>query len=254
MRTPENSPENSPENGSANDSSFATTRWTVVCAAGRGAEVGSDSAARSALAELCSAYWQPLYAFVCRQGLAPPDAQDRTQAFFSWLLEKKTLESLDRKGGRFRAFLLTCMKNFLHNERDRERARKRGGGVLHFSLDPSAGDQFDPADHRSPEAAYDRQWALCLLDSVHRRLQAEYDQMGRQPWYDAIHPLLTQDDSTPHEQIAKSLETTPGAVKSALHRMRQRFRVLLREEISQTVASVAEIDSEICDLFAALRN
>jgi len=233
-----------------NGSSFATTRWTMVCAA----RDGKDSSAQVALSELCQAYWRPLYGYVRRRGASESDAQDLTQSFFAWLLERQPLASLQPSGGRFRAFLLTCLKNFLNNQHDREHALKRGGGVQHLRLDFDQENRaIDPADTRQPESSFERQWALCLLEKVEERLRLEYADPRKAAWYEALHPLLAGAESVPQESIAARLGSTSAAVKAALHRMRRRFRELLRDEIAQTVASSADIDAEIRDLFAALQ-
>ncbi len=224
----------------------------MVCAASG----EPDSASREALSQLCQTYWLPLYAYVRRRGIPVTDAQDLTQDFFACLLEKQSLRSLERAGGKFRAFLLTCLKNFLHNERDRARTQKRGGGIPDLSLDFAAAEskvQLDPADPHTPDLYFERQWALCLLESTQTRLRTEYEASDRQPWYARLSPILTGSGSTSYREIADALGSTEGAVKVAVHRMRQRFKEILREEISQTVASPADIDAEVLDLFTALK-
>ncbi len=230
---------------------FAATRWTVVLTAGQAA---SPQAGR-ALEELCRAYWYPLYAYVRRRGYEAHEAEDLTQEFFARLLAKNYLADVDRTKGKFRSFLLASLKHFLANEWDRAHAAKRGGDQPLLSLDTQTAEtryRSEPADELSPEKLLERQWALALLDQVLDRLQAEFVTDGKAEQFDHLKPFLTEGKgTTSYAAVATKLGTTDGAVKVAVHRLRRRYRELLREEISHTVATPAEIEEEIRHLFAA---
>jgi RNA polymerase sigma-70 factor (ECF subfamily) len=229
---------------------FATTRWSVVLAAGRGASPDSDAA----LAELCGRYWYPLYAFVRRTVNDREAAGDLTQAFFARLLERNLLAAARPERGRFRTFLLTCCKHFLLNERDRERAEKRGGGRATLSLDFAAGDarfRREPADTMTPERLYHRQWALSLLGQVLAGLRAEYVAAGKADLFDALKGSLAGAGES-YAAIGERLGVTEGAVKIAAHRLRQRYRERLRQEVAQTLDAGEDPDDEIRQLFDCL--
>jgi RNA polymerase sigma factor (sigma-70 family) len=231
---------------------FATTRWTVVLAAGqRGAP-----AAAVALEELCRTYWFPLYAYVRRQGHSPEDAEDFTQAFFARLLEKNYLEGISSDKGKFRAFLLVAVKRFLANEWDRANCQKRGGGVRPLSLDWQDADsryQIQPVDNLSPDKLYDRAWAMTVLERVIIRLREESGAGGKARLYEQLKPFLMAGKSEiPYAQAAAALELTEGAVRVAVHRLRRRYRELLREEIAQTLSDPAQAGEEMQALFSAL--
>ncbi len=232
---------------------FATTHWSLVQAA-RGP---STSPARAALATLCEAYWYPLYAFVRRRGLNAEDARDLTQAFFAQVLEKQVLDAADPNRGRFRAFLLVACRNFLAREADHARAQKRGGGRAVLSLDFTAGEHqylHEPAHETTAERLFERRWALTLLDRVLGMLAEEYARAGKSSLFERLQPTLVDDaKSTSHAAIAAGLGMTEGAVKVAAHRLRKRFRTLLRDEIGKTVATPEDVDDEIQLLFNALR-
>jgi len=238
---------------SAGGGRFTTTHWSLVLAA-----VGSNEEAqgREALARLCQIYWYPLYAFVRRQGHGPQDAQDLTQEFFVQLLDKDYLGDVDRSKGKFRSFLLAVLKHFLSKQWARGKTLKRGGGRPLLSLDThSAEDRYrrEPEDNATPERLFQRRWALTLLDRVLTLLCEEYEATGKQSTFEQLQGCLTRDRNLlPHAELAAKLEMTEGAVKSAVHRLRQRYRELLRDEIAQTVADPAEIDDEIRQLFSAL--
>jgi len=233
---------------------FATTRWTVVLCAG---DVGSPEA-RDALDQLCRTYWYPLYAYARRHGHASHDAQDLTQEFFARLLEKRCLQDVDRQKGRFRSFLLSALKHFLANEWDRRRAQKRGGGRVHVPIDGVSAEGFyarEAARSESPEKLFDRRWALALLDQVLARLSDEQAASGKSRQFDALKGCLTAGrGALRYAELAHGLGMTENALKVAVHRLRKRFRELLRAEIAHTVASEAEIDEEIRHLFAALES
>jgi RNA polymerase sigma-70 factor (ECF subfamily) len=230
---------------------FATTHWTVVLAAGKRSTPQSDRA----LEELCQSYWFPLYAYVRRRGHAKEDAEDLTQSFFARFLEKNYLEGLDAERGRFRAFLLASLKHFLANEWDRSQAQKRGGAAEHLSLDWQTADtrfQVAAANEPSPDKAFDREWALALLAKVIGRLQRECEAEGRQQQFDELKPFLTADRGEPSTaEAARNLGMEQTAVRVAVHRLRKRYRHLLRNEIAQTLANAADVDEEMQALFGA---
>jgi RNA polymerase sigma-70 factor (ECF subfamily) len=214
--------------------------------------------AMNALAELCRSYWPPLYAYVRRQGCDPHQAQDLTQEFFSRLLGKNYLADADRGKGKFRSFLLASLKHFLANERDRARALKRGGGQPVIALDAmteEARARIEPQDGLSPDKAFERQWALTVLDQALSRLRAEFEEDGREELFEELKQFLAgtgrPDDGESHAAIGAKLGMSEGAVKVAVHRLRRRYRDVLRGEIAQTVATPEEIDGEIRSLFAA---
>lgn len=231
---------------------FTPTHWSVVVAAGR-----SDSTqAQVALEKLCRTYWPPIYAFVRRQGHGPHDAQDLTQEFFARLLGKNHLAVVDRSKGRFRSFLLASVKHFLANEWDKSQAQKRGGGQVLIPIDVASVESscgFQPADHLTAEKIFERRWALTLLDQVLRRLREDYARDGKEKLFEQLKPTLTEASRTVgYAEIATRLDLTEGAVKVAVHRLRGRYRELLRAEIGETVASAEEVEDEIRNLFAAL--
>ena len=231
---------------------FATTHWSVVLAAGDAAAPQAEAA----LAELCRTYWYPLYAFIRRKGHSPHDAQDLTQEFFARLLEKKYLQLADRERGRFRSFLVKSLKHFLVNEWVRGQAQKRGGGQKVFSLNEAAAERSylqQPADQLAPESLYDKQWAMTLLERAMERLGADYAAAGKRKLFEQLKSLLLAEGSgESYRHLADPLGLTEGAVKVAVHRLRQRFRDAVRSEIAQTVATPAEVDEELRCLMAAM--
>ncbi len=230
---------------------FATTRWTVVIAAGG---PGSPAAA-AALEELCQTYWYPLYAYVRRHGHAPEDAEDLTQAFFARFLEKNYLAGLHSNQGRFRAFLLAALKNFLANEWDRANRQKRGGGAALLPLDYQGADtryQIDPADHLSPDKLFDRAWAITLLELVVTRLRAESQAEGRAAQFEQLKfYLMVGSNDIPYAEAAAKLAMSEGSVRVTVHRLRRRYRELLRQEIVQTLSDPAQADEEMQTLMGA---
>lgn len=230
---------------------FATTRWTMVLAAGQRSTPESDVA----LEELCRTYWYPLYAYVRRRGHAKEDAEDLTQAFFARLLEKNSLQGLSSERGKFRAFLLAALKHFLANEWDRASRQKRGGGAVHLSLDWESGDeryQCDVVDTLSPDLQYDRAWAVTLLERVVTRLREEHAAEQKAELFDALKPFLTMEKGAiPYVEVAAQLEMSEGAARVAVHRLRQRYREVLREEIAQTLADPSTVVDEMQALFAS---
>jgi RNA polymerase sigma-70 factor (ECF subfamily) len=224
---------------------FATTHWSVVLAAGQ----GDSPQAIEALERLCRTYWYPLYAYVRRRGYQPQDAQDLTQGFFAALLTGKYLGQANRARGRFRTFLLTAFGNFLHNEHDRATALKRGGGreIVSWEAHTAEGRYAqEPAGGLSPEQIYEKRWAATLLERVLARLRDESIDAARRELFDQLKPhLWGEDEATPYAQLATRFNLTVSAIKVTVHRLRRRYREVLREEIAQTVADPAEIDGEI---------
>jgi RNA polymerase sigma-70 factor (ECF subfamily) len=212
--------------------------------------------ADAALDKLCRIYWYPLYAYVRRAGHNPEDAQDLTQEFFARLLEKKYLQLADRERGRFRSFLLKSLQHFLVNEWVRGQAQKRGGGQKVFSLDEEAAERSYlqlPADQLAPESLYDRRWAMTLLERAMERLGGDYAAGGKQELFEQLKGLLlTEGSGESYRQLADSLDLSDGAVKVAVHRLRQRFRDAVRTEIAQTVATSAEVDEELRFLMSVM--
>jgi RNA polymerase sigma factor (sigma-70 family) len=211
---------------------------------------------QQALETLCKTYWFPLYAYLRRQGYDSHQAEDYAQAFFAGLLARGGLRLADPKRGKFRSFLLTSMKHFLSNERARARAKKRGGGRKVLSLDfQNAESQYalEPRDELSPEKLFERSWALTVLARTMARLQAEAVSTNKRKLFDHLKIFLTAEKSSvPYRDVAAELDMAEGAVRVAVHRLRRRYRELLRDEIAQTVTSDDQIDEEIRDLFAAL--
>jgi RNA polymerase sigma factor (sigma-70 family) len=224
----------------------------MVVAAG---QRGSPQSGK-ALAELCQDYWYPLYSFVRHQGYAAHDAQDLTQGFFARLLEKNFLDDVHRERGRFRSFLLVALKHFISNERDRQRAKKRGGGhspVQWDSHDAESRFHSEPATELTAERIFDRQWAHSVLDRSLGRLERDYHRAGKRELFEQLRPTLGGESTgDSYAQLAERLQMSEGAVKVAVHRLRRKYRELLRAEIAQTVADPDEIEEELRDLLAAL--
>jgi RNA polymerase sigma factor (sigma-70 family) len=233
------------------DDIFATTRWTVVLAAGRRHTPQSDQA----LEELCRTYWFPLYAYTRRHGHSKEDAEDLTQAFFARFLAKNYLTGLSQELGRFRAFLLASLKHFLANEWDKSRRQKRGGLVPHLSLDWQTADaQFQVAGtvEPSPDKAFDREWAIALLAKVIETLRAECEADGKLKLFEQLKLFLTAGKGAlSHAEAAKNTGMDEAAVRVTVHRLRKRYRQLLRAEISQTLSDPTQVDEEMRALFDA---
>jgi len=233
---------------------FATTQWSIVLAAGEGRREN----AVDALSQLCESYWYPIYAYVRRRGYSAPDAQDLTQSFFARLLEKESLQNADPVRGRFRSFLLTSMKHFLSNERDRASAQKRGGGRATLSLDLAAGESrvnIEPEHDWTPQRLYERQWALTLLELVLGRLETEYQEAGKVRQFELLQGALGGGLQTlSYADVAAELGLSIEAARQAASRMRKRYRALLREEVARTVADPGEVDGELTNLFKSLEN
>jgi len=234
------------------DRRFASTRWSLVAAAGQGRTPESQEA----LATLCSLYWYPLYAYARRQLPSVDDAQDLTQAFFAQLLEKEYLQDADPRRGKFRSFLLIAFNHFLSKERDKAKAQKRGGQKQFLPLDFQSGERqycFEPADHATPETIFERRWALTVLEQTLARLRQELESSGKAALFEKLKETLTGDGmSRPYAELAEELGISEAAVKVAVHRLRRRYQELLRAEIAQTVSSPEEVDEELRNLFAAV--
>jgi RNA polymerase sigma factor (sigma-70 family) len=209
-----------------------------------------------ALATLCETYWYPLYAFLRSRNYSADDAQDLTQAFFARLLEKQTIRQADPARGRFRSFLLASLKNFAANEHDREIARKRGGDVAILSLEIETAEgrfQMELPSDETPERVFDRRWALTLLDRVMSRLKSETARSDKPSQFDRLKAYLTGDQpQLSYAETASHLGTSEGAVKVAVHRLRRRFRDLVRDEIAHTVSSPEEIEDELRHLWSSV--
>ena len=230
---------------------FTTTHWTVVL------EAQSESpAAQEALEKLCRTYWRPIYSFVQRQGIAPDEAEDVTQAFFVDLLEHKSLTAVRKEKGRFRSYLLGALKYFLADERRRAMAIKRGKGQRLIPLEELRADErieMEPADPATAETIYERRWALTLLEQVFSRLRDEYEKAGNTRLFDLLKQLLPDEPGAPSQaEIAAQLGMTENAVRQSFYRFRQRYQSLLREEIAHTVATPGDIEDELRHLIAVL--
>jgi RNA polymerase sigma factor (sigma-70 family) len=223
---------------------FATTHWSVVLAA-----KGQSPAAQEALEKLCRTYWWPIFGFVRHQGYKPEEAQDLTQSFFARLLERRDFETVRQEKGRLRSYLLASVKNFLSKARDRELTIKRGEGQPLISLDDlltrERADE-EPAHGLSADRIYERRWALTLLEQVLARLGAEYEAVGKLPLFERLKELLAGESGQPSQaKIAIEMQMTENAVKQAFHRLRHRYRQLLREEIAHTVAAPDDVEDEL---------
>ena len=237
----------------AENRQFRTTRWSVIRAARARDEPGSSEA----LAELCRAYWYPLYFGARRLGHDPEEARDLTQGYFVKLLEKNWLDDVRPEAGKFRSFLLASLKHHAANVRRDAAALKRGGGEAPLSLDLDAAEEryrHEPADDETPDRAYDRQWALAVIDRAHRRLREEFAAAGKQRQHALLVGYLTGDTATrSYREIADELETSEAAVKMAVSRMRRQFGRVLRAEIADTVEDPGEVEAEIRYLLSTLR-
>jgi len=230
---------------------FGSTRWSIVLAAG-----ADGTSARAALETLCVAYWLPVYGFVRSKVGNTHDAHDLTQAFFADVLERNTISAADPARGRFRAFLLTSLRHFLINQHARATTKKRGGGQKIESIDHDEVEMRLSAAcsrTRTPEQEFERRWALALLDRVLQRLEQEQEMSGRSREFSALRPFLMGGQTRISQpEVARSLQLTPEAVRSAVYRLRKRYRQLLQDEVSQTVASPEDVDDELQRLIAAV--
>lgn len=242
-----------PEHDLSGDRRFLTTHWSIVAAAGK----GSDITARQALATLCEDYWYPLYAYTRRHGYQAAEAQDLTQGFFLYLLEKDTLQAAVPARGRFRSFLLSSLHHYIANQWRHDQAQKRGGGCRVLSLDLEEGERryhLEPADELTPEKIFERRWAMTLLNKAVETLRERYARSSKLHIFDALKVYLGGQESTiPYRDLAAQLGTTEGAVKVAVYRLRRRCRDCLRHTIAQTVADEQEIDEELRYLFQVIQ-
>jgi RNA polymerase sigma factor (sigma-70 family) len=231
---------------------FTSTHWSIVVEA-----QGESSAAQEALEKLCRIYWRPIYSFVLRQGIGQAEAEDLTQAFFADLLEHKSLTAVRKEKGRFRSFLLGALKHFLTDERRRAMAIKRGKGQRLIPLEELSADErteMEPADPVTAEQIYERRWASTVLDRVLGLLKNEYVAAGNTLLFDSLKQLLPDEPGAPSQaDIAGRLGMTNNAVRQAFHRFRQRYQLLLREEIAHTVATPGDIEDELRHLIAVVR-
>ena len=241
-----------PEEDRKNRRGFSTTQWSLVLAAGD----SQSPEFQDALATLCSTYWYPVYAYIRRWGSDADTAQDLAQGFFSHLLETKALKVATPERGRFRSFLLASVKNYLANERDRAQALKRGGGRTPIPLDFNSAEnlyRLQPAHQQTPEKAFEKRWALALLEKTLARLREETGRSHNPERFERLSAFLTDDSSRGrYQQVATELGMSEGAVKVAVHRMRRRFGELLRAQVAQTVDDPGKIDEEIRYLFSAM--
>jgi RNA polymerase sigma factor (sigma-70 family) len=237
----------------ARGAQFAATSWTNVIAA---QQSGSAEAA-AALETLCATYWYPLYGYLRRKGHDPHKAQDLTQEFFYRLVKENYLGAVDRRRGKFRSFLLAALSHFVSNQRDYERAAKRGGRAITISIDDTSFEtrfQQEPALQLSPEKIFERNWFFSLLDAALARLRDEQVAGGRAQVFDELKPFLTEEtDSGEYKATATRLNMTPNAVAVTIHRWRDRYKKLVREEIVRTVADESEIEEELRRFFAVLQ-
>lgn len=231
---------------------FTTTHWSIVLAA-----QGPSRAAADALERLCRTYWRPIYGFVRRQGIRPEDAKDLTQGFFALLLERRDLNAVRKEKGRLRSYLLTALKHFITNERNRAMAIKRGHGQQLIPLEDLHENErvgFQATDTLTADQIYERRWALSVLDQVLARLGDEYRAAGNIRLFDRLQQSLTDEPDRPSPaETARELGMTASAVTQAAYRMRQRYRQLLREEIANTVLARGDMEDELRHLVAVLR-
>jgi RNA polymerase sigma-70 factor (ECF subfamily) len=239
--------------GAPNAGAFATTHWSVVVTAG----CLDSAAAQAAMAQLCERYWYPLYAFLRQQNRSSEDAQDLVQGFFARVLQSPTwLAQVTPERGRFRSWLLASLRHHLADERDRALTLKRGGGATVVPLDALDAEsryQLEPPDPRSPEQLYDRRWALTVLSEALDQLRRDYDQAGKSPVFEILQQTLPGGSGElAYDAIASALGMTEGAVKVAVHRLRQRYREIVRDLVAQTLENPGMVETELGHLMAAL--
>jgi len=227
---------------------FEETAWSVVLAAG----AETDARAQAALAKLCRIYWRPIYAYLRRSGHATHDAQDLTQSFFQHVLENKTLRRASREKGRFRSFLLGTLKICIADERARQHALKRGGGVHFISVDELIAEElnFQPrTTDLSPAESLDARWAGVILERALEKVRADFSAQGKTQTFDALSPFLTGDKpNITYQEVAQRMGLALGAVKTHIHRMRRQFATVVRQEVMQTVSAPHEVDDELRQL------
>jgi RNA polymerase sigma factor (sigma-70 family) len=232
---------------------FANTHWSIVLSA---ADKRNPTRALESLEKLCRLYWHPLYFYARRQGENQPDAQDLTQEFFARLLQNDLLDSVDRNKGRFRSFLLAAFKHFLSNERDKARAQKRGGGQVPVPIDVRDAEThygFEPVEKMTAEKIFERRWAMTLLEQTAARLRQEYERDGKARLFEQLKVTLTEPrGAIAYAALGRALQISEGAVKVAVHRLRLRYRAVLRAEVADTLADPAEVEDEVRQIFRAL--
>ena len=232
---------------------FATTEWSLVVAAG---DLENPSE-REALSALCRTYWLPIYVYLRRRGADEERARDLTQGFFAKLLEKNYVGDARRERGRFRTFLLTSLRNFAANEWNRETAQKRGGGRVPISIDDLDAEEHyrrEPAHHDTPERLFDRRWARILLDTSLNRLREETPEPAARERFESLLPFMSGDSESGYREAAERLGMSESATRVAVHRLRRRFRAIVREEVSRTVGEHGEVEDELRHLFAAMES
>ena len=231
---------------------FSTTNWSVVLEA-----QGQSPAAQQALEKLCRTYWRPVYSFIRREGTGHEEAEDLTQAFFALLLQRRNFADVRKEKGRLRSYLLTSLKHFLVSQHRRAVTVKRGKGQQPVPLEELAAigrADIEPADHLSADRIYERRWALTLMEQVLRRLKDEYCTAGNAALFDSLKQLLPDELGAPSRaEIALQLGMTDNALRQAFHRFRQRYQLLLREEIGHTVAVASDVEDELRHLITVLR-
>jgi RNA polymerase sigma factor (sigma-70 family) len=232
---------------------FANTQWSIILSA---ANQQNPADALQSLEKLCRAYWHPLYFYARRQGESPPDAQDLTQEFFARLLANQLLDSVDPAKGRFRSFLLAAFKHFLSNERDKARAQKRGGGQIPIPIDAQTAEThyaFEPVEQLTAEKIFERRWATALLEQTTAKLREEYERDGKNQLFQQLKVTLTEPrGAIAYASLAQTLNLTEGAVKVAVHRLRLRYRAILRALVADTLANPADVEDELRHIFRAL--
>jgi RNA polymerase sigma factor (sigma-70 family) len=231
---------------------FPNTRWTLVLAAANEDQPGYRAAA---LSSLCESYWYTLYAYLRRRGYDSDQAGDLTQEFIVRLLSGRYIDRADPEKGRFRSFLLSSLKLFLSDEWDREHAKKRGGGAPTLPFEISSGEELyrrEPSHDETPERIYERRWARTVLDHVQNRLRDEFVRHGRMDHFNCLKGHLVGRAEVPYAELARQLDTSEGALKVGIHRLRKRYRDLLRAEIAVTVDDESQVDGELRYLAAAL--
>jgi len=253
MAWPDDSGEKTPGSGDVVKRGFNTTSWSAVSAASK----PESPEAKEALARLCQTYWEPLYAYLRRVGKSETDAKDLTQEFFYVLLSKNYLGAADRQKGKFRSFLLTALKHFLANEWDRSQAQKRGGGKEIVSLEAAReteGPSVEPASALSPAKTYERRWAMTLFTQTQEKLRQDYVASGKEKIFDALRGFLDEaTDTGQYAAASEQLKMSLGAVRMAVHRLRQQFGELVRSEVAATLINPTdqEINEELRHLMEA---
>jgi DNA-directed RNA polymerase specialized sigma24 family protein len=237
----------------ANAAQFANTHWSVVLSA---ADKQNPTRALASLEKLCRVYWHPLYFYARREGESPHDAQDLTQEFFARLLEKDLLDSVDRSKGRFRSFLLAAFRHFLSNARDKARAQKRGGGQIPIPIDARNAEthySVEPVEQMTAEKIFERRWAIALLEQTTIRLRQEYERDGKIELFEQFKHTLTEPRGIiAYAALGLTLNMSEGAVKVAVHRLRLRYRAVLRAEVADTLSDPADVEDEVRQIFRAL--